>query len=193
MTLDTMDNIAKYVYEMGHLKHIQRAGWAMIGIPSPETVAEHSFRTAILGYILATLEGADPLKTATICLFHDTAEARIGDLHRVAHRYINVGEGEVAALTEQVQRLPQEMGDMIRSLADECEKKNTLEGKVAKDADTLECLIQAREYLAQGHANAEEWVTGSYKSLQTESAKRLADACLQVDPHEWWKGLKVNR
>jgi putative hydrolases of HD superfamily len=191
--LDKMDGIAKYAYEMGYLKHIQRAGWAMIGIPTPETVAEHSFRVAILGYILATLEGADPLKTATICLFHDTAEARIGDLHRVARRYINVGEGEAAALREQIQRLPQDASDTIYSLIEEYEKKSTLEGKIAKDADALECLIQAREYLAQGHVNAEEWVTGSYASLQTKSAKCLADACLQVEPQEWWKGLKVKR
>src|SRR5947209_12018625 len=67
IAMDNMNDVAKYVYEMGYLKSLQRAGWAMIGIPVPETVAEHSFRAAILGFILATLEGADPLKTATIC------------------------------------------------------------------------------------------------------------------------------
>src|SRR5947199_7790692 len=101
---------------MGYLKQLKRAGWRLLGIPQPESVAEHSFRAAILGFILATLEGADPLKTATICLFHDTAEARIGDLHRLARRYINVGESEAIALVEQVQRLPEEAGNIIRSL-----------------------------------------------------------------------------
>ena len=98
-------DIAKYLYEMGYLKQVKRAGWGMLGIPQLESVAEHSFRTAILGYILASLAGADPERTATMCLFHDTAEARTGDLHRVARRYNN-GNGEELALNEQVQRLP---------------------------------------------------------------------------------------
>ncbi len=165
----------------------------MIGIPHPESVAEHSYRTAILGYILASLEGADPAKTALIGLFHDTAETRVGDLHRVAKRYINVKEGEAAALTEQVGRLPQEMAGIICTLLGEYEERDTLEGKVAHDADSLECLIQAREYQAQGYADAEDWVTGCYASLQTEAAKRLADACLSVEPREWWKGLKITK
>ncbi len=72
-----MENIevAKYLYEMGYLKQVKRAGWGMLGITQPESVAEHSFRTAIIGYVLASLADADPQKTATMCLFHDTAEA----------------------------------------------------------------------------------------------------------------------
>jgi len=75
-----MHNIAKYVYEIGQLKRVKRSGWWVAGIDNPESVAEHSFRTALLGYILASLEGADPQKTAMICLFHDMGEARINDL-----------------------------------------------------------------------------------------------------------------
>src|SRR5947209_16892644 len=104
-----MSNIAKYLYEIGHLKRVKRSGWWMAGIVDPESVAEHSYRTAVLGYVLASLEGADPMKTATICLFHDTGEARIGDLHRVAKRYIDVGEREEAALSEQVEQLPRDI------------------------------------------------------------------------------------
>ena len=57
-----MNNIAKYLYEVGQLKRVKRSGWWMAGIADPESVAEHSFRTALLGYILASLEGADPTK-----------------------------------------------------------------------------------------------------------------------------------
>lgn len=190
MELNT--ELARYLYELGYLKNLPRAGWNMIGIPAPESVAEHSFRTAILGYILATLEGADSAKTVLICLFHDTAETRIGDLHRVAKRYISVKEGEAKALAEQVTRLPQEMAAIICTLLGEYEERDTLEGRIAHDADSLECLIQAREYQACGYADAQDWVTGCYASLQTESARRLADSCMQTDPQEWWQGLKVS-
>ncbi|HZU01319.1 MAG TPA: HD domain-containing protein [Ktedonobacteraceae bacterium] len=188
-----LNNIAKYLYEMGYLKELKRAGWGMIGIPDPESVAEHSFRTAVLGYILASMEGVDPLKTAAICLFHDSAETRIGDLHRVAKRYINVKQGEETALSEQVQRLPAAMGEAIRAMIEEYEERSTLEGRIAHDADSLECLIQAREYQSRGYADADDWVNGCYSSLQTETAKQLADTLLQTEPREWWDGLKITR
>ena len=178
---------------MGYLKQLKRAGWGMIGIPHPESVAEHSFRTAILGYILASLEGADPLKTAAICLFHDTAEARIGDLHRVAKRYINVKEGEETAFSEQIHRLPQSIAEQVGALVGEYEERAFPEGELARDADLLECLVQAREYQVQGYADAEDWITGCYAGLKSAAAKTLADACLRVEPREWWQGLKITK
>jgi putative hydrolase of HD superfamily len=39
------------------------------GIKDPETIAEHSFRTAILATILAALEGVDPARAAQLALF----------------------------------------------------------------------------------------------------------------------------
>jgi hypothetical protein len=34
-------------------------------------------------------------------------------------------------------------------------------------------------------------ITGCYAALKTENAKHIADAVIQTEPHEWWKGLKV--
>jgi putative hydrolase of HD superfamily len=53
------NDIAKYLYEVGYLKQVKRAGWGMLGISQSESVAEHSFRTATIGYVLASLAGAD--------------------------------------------------------------------------------------------------------------------------------------
>src|ERR1041385_3926786 len=103
-------NIAKYLYEIGHLKHQKRTGLWRIGVRDPESVAEHSYRTAVIGYILASLEGANPERTAVLCLFHDTAETRIGDMHWITKRYIQTKEGEQAAFKEQIEQLPHERG-----------------------------------------------------------------------------------
>ena len=185
-----MDNIAKYLYEVGQLKRVKRSGWWMAGIDNPESVAEHSFRAAMLGYILASLEGADPQKTALICLFHDMGEARINDLHRVAKRYINVGDREEVAFEEQTERLPQDIAENVIAYMHEYERKTSLEAQLAHDADLLECLIQAREYQAQGHTAVQDWITNCYAGLTTDSAKHIAEACLKVEPSEWWQGLK---
>jgi putative hydrolase of HD superfamily len=185
-----MDAIAKYVYEMGQLKRVKRSGWWVAGITDPESVAEHTCRTALLGYVLASLAGADPMKTATICLFHDTAEVRIGDLHRVARRYLDVGGGEEQAFSEQVERLPQEVAASLLALFHDYEERASLEGQLAHDADLLECLVQAREYQTVGYEAVQDWIDNCYAGLQTDSARQLAEACLRVEPAEWWQGLK---
>lgn len=185
------DNIAKYVYEVGHLKHVARAGWTMLGIPNPESVAEHSFRTAIIGYILASLADADAQKTATMCLFHDTAESRTGDPHRMARRYNKVDDN--LALSEQVERLPSAIAEEITCLVHEYEERLPIEGLLARDADLLECILQAREYQTQGFTDTQDWIDNCYAGLKTKEGKELADACLQTEPKAWWQGLKVKR
>ncbi|SRR5579884_609501 len=188
-----MNSIAKYIYEMGQLKRVKRSGWWTAGIVNPESIAEHSFRTAVLGYVMASLTEADPMKTATMCLFHDTGEARIGDLHRIARRYIDVGNGEERAVSEQVERLPENAATTILALFNDYEERASIEGELARDADLLECIVQAREYQVQGYADTQDWINNCYAGLKTDIAKQLADACIQVEPNEWWQGLKANR
>lgn len=185
-----MKDIVKYVYEIGQLKRVKRSGWWMVGIRDPESVAEHSFRVAIIGYILASLEGVDAQKVATMCLFHDTAEARINDPHLLVKRYLDVKQGEALAASEQRERLPSSIADPLALLVHEYEGKESLESRVAHDADALECLIQAREYQVQGYGEVQDWIDNSYKALKTESARKLAEASLHVEPQEWWQGLK---
>jgi 5'-deoxynucleotidase YfbR-like HD superfamily hydrolase len=90
---------------MGQLKRLRRAGWLFIGVPDPETVAEHSFRAAIVGIAVATLEGADAGRTATLCLLHDSPESRIGDIEAVGRAYVATASPE-AVNTHQTAAMP---------------------------------------------------------------------------------------
>ena len=84
--------IAKFLYETGQLKRVKRSGWWVAGVENPETVAEHSFRTVVIAYVLAHLEGVDLEKVVTMALFHDMAEARTNDAHRIVRRYAKWGK-----------------------------------------------------------------------------------------------------
>lgn len=78
---------AGYLFEMGALKRGKRSGWWIAGIKDPETIAEH-FRTAVIGAVLAWMEGADAAKVALLCAFHDTQETRVGDIPWIGRRYL---------------------------------------------------------------------------------------------------------
>jgi HD domain len=44
-----LEGLTNFLYEMGLLKRYKRTGWLVAGVDNPESIAEHSFRTAIIG------------------------------------------------------------------------------------------------------------------------------------------------
>jgi putative hydrolase of HD superfamily len=92
-------------------------------------------------------------------------------------------------IDEQVAGFPQEIGQALRQLVAERTDGDSLEAQLAKDADKLECLVQAREYEAQGNAEIQAWIESSLGALRSPSAKRLAQACLDTSPAEWWQAV----
>ncbi len=109
--------------------------------------------------------GPRPLRESlALCLFHDTQETRIGDVPSVGKGYVVTAPNpEVTA--DQVTGFPEEAGQAVRELVEEYEARQSLEARLAKDADKLECLIQAREYQAQGHQDVPPWIETSAAAL----------------------------
>ncbi len=180
---------ATFLYEMGHLKHLERAGWLLLGIPQPESVAEHSFRVALTGMTLAAMEGADVGHTAALCLFHDGHETRIGDVPSVGRAYIRTADPE-AITKDQTAAMPHEVGKVFLELTAEYEANETAEAKLAHDADKLETLLQAAEYQEQGHDTA-AWRETSITALRTDAGRELARAIGASSP-QWWSAFAAS-
>ena len=181
---DPAGAIARFLFELGQLKHVQRSGWWLAGIRHPETVAEHSFRAAAIAYVVAVAEGADPARAAMLALFHDAGESRLTDLHRLAKRYWGTDGAEAAALAAQAAVLPPAVAAALASLHAERRGRRTPEARIAKDADLLECLLQACEYRRLGFP-VERWIRSSLRDLRTPFCRRLARAALRELPERW--------
>ncbi|MGC0313700.1 HD domain-containing protein [Kitasatospora acidiphila] len=177
---------ASFLLEMGMLKRAKRSGWWIAGVKDPETIAEHSFRTAVVGAVLAMMEGADPAKVALLCTFHDTQETRIGDIPHIGRRYLSAASNE-RVTADQVSAAHPAVLAGVQAIVEEYENSESLEVTVAHDADKLECLIQAVEYREQGYQNVQPWIDSSLGSLKTESARTLAEAALTMTSVEWQK------
>lgn len=176
--------IATYLHELGHLKNVPRAGWLLLGVPQPESVAEHSFRVGAVGIALAALEGADVGRVSALGLLHDAHETRIGDVPSVGRAYITSARPE-AITAHQTAAMPDAVSKVFQDLVIEYEACETLEAKVAHDADKIETLLMAAEYAAQGH-DTEPWQETSITALRTASAQQLAQAIISGSPHGWW-------
>ena len=181
MQTSSLKSIVDFLFEAGMLAKLPRTGFAFLG-SGDQSVAEHVYRTSVLGYVLATQEGADVERVLKICLFHDLPETRTSDLNNVSKRYTKADEAR--ALRDQTQDLP--FGPEVRELVEEFEAQETPEARIARDADQLELLLSLKEQLDRGNRKAEKWVPYVLTRLRTETAKRLAATILETDSDGWW-------
>ncbi|HMD96266.1 MAG TPA: HD domain-containing protein [Terriglobia bacterium] len=182
-----MRKLANLLFELGRLKRIERSGWSMARVHQRvESVAEHTCRTAFIAYFLAVLEGANPERTASMALFHDAGEARTGDADGLARLALGNGrQAEHDAIESQFDNdVPG--GRQIRELLHEFCLRQSLEARIAKDADVIECEIQAREYEAGAFLD----MLRTHEKVNCDSSRKLLEAVRKVSPDEWWQALR---
>lgn len=181
-------DILNFFFELGQLRRIKHEGWRTIGITNPESVADHSLRAAQIGYLLAKLEKhKKPEEVVTMLVFHDIGECRVGDIHKIANRYVKVDETK--AVKDQIKPLGK-FGQEIYKLWIAVENQESYAGKIAKDADLLEQAVTAKEYIERGYKFAQNWITNISKKIQTSSAKKLLKDLDKSDSNDWWQGIK---
>lgn len=146
MELERAAEVLRFLRVAGRLKETVRAGWALRGVERPESVADHSFRVALLALVLAP--GADPPLDRERCLamalVHDLAESLVGDITP----YDGVSADEKCRRErEAMHRLSALLGDdETLRLWEEYQAAATPEARFVKDLDKLETVLQAAEY-----------------------------------------------
>ena len=186
---DQLRDITGLIYEIGLLKRYKRTGWSLVGVPSPESIADHSFRASIIASVIAAMEGADPQRAAFLALWHDSPETRTTDIPHLAKSYVSAARNEQVT-QDQIRPLPRAVADMISAAVAEYEASETIEARCARDADKLDCLLQAREYEEQGHANVQPWIDTSVAALATPSAKQIAHEAIAQNSLSWLERAK---
>jgi len=184
-----MKALINFLFEVGMLKKTPRTGYQFLG-SGQESVADHSFRTAIIGFMLSRQEpDADSYKTTLMCLFHDLHEARTGDLNYVNKRYVQVDEEK--AVNDLAKGLP--FGEDIISLTHEFNRGESLEARISRDADQIDLIVELKEQQDLGNRYAKDWLKYALQRLQTENAKKMAIEILNTDSTDWWFEKKTER
>ncbi len=136
----------------GKLKKTKRAGWVKKArIVGAESVADHSFRMAILAAYLSVVKRLDQLKVIRMCLIHDLAESEIGDIvpeekeSERKHR-----ELEDVTVRRILATLPSNQRKRFIKDWEELLSMKTREAKLVWQIDKLEMGLQMKEYLADG-------------------------------------------
>lgn len=178
-------NIVDFLFEIATLKRLKRTGWQILG-DNNESIAEHSFVTAIIAYSIATELAATVEKVLLMSLFHDVEETRTGDIYRLADDYVRAKKEK--ALQATLTHAPN--APMLTKLLEEYEKRKTLEAKIVKDADTLSLCLELKQLQEKGNIHVEEWLESNGSQLLLPLSKKLLKDIRQGDSQHWWQGFR---
>ena len=146
-----LKKILKVFLTLQWAKELPRQGFIAMGFKRQEadSVAAHSWTTAVLVYFLATELKKEGVKinidkALKMALFHDMAETIVGDVGTFVK---GMAKGAFAPIEEEglkwlVSDLPTK--NEIVALVQEYMDRKSLEARVCKAADNLDALAQAK-------------------------------------------------
>lgn len=182
-------NMTNLFFELGYAFNVRNVGWDLIKVANKPSIAEHSYRNAVIALILAVNENAkNPYRVALAALLHKMHKIRLGDRHKVSAAYANYGSGVKERIRkDQVSMLDKDTSNCIMEIfyIDDDEKV------LVKDADQLELALEAKEYLDKGYKAAKVWIERIEEVLISNTAKKVFKEIITTEYFDWWKNLKI--
>ena len=143
-----------FFYLASELKRIPRSGWkSKVGIEHPESVADHSYGTAIMAMVLSDIHNLDTGKILRMALLHDLAESIIGDFMPEEISKENKKAAEDDAMKEILAKLPENIAYQYDNIWHEYMQASTKESVLLHEIDKFEMAIQAVKYSSEGFSN----------------------------------------
>ncbi len=169
-----MENFLKFFIEIGRLKKMPRRGWVIRDIKNPESIAEHTFRVAIMAWFLGEKRNNNfnIEKIIKMALIHDLCEVYAGDttpydailpkdkkkrleLLKTWPRFsekektrmvVEKHKKEKKGLDALIKDLPSRLKNEVKILWLDYEKGLSKEGRFFKQTDRVESFLQSAEY-----------------------------------------------
>lgn len=155
-----------FFYLVLELKKVPRKGWKnKVGIEHPESVADHSYGTAVMAMVLSDLQRLDTEKILKMALLHDLAESITGDFmpEEISKDTKSVAERD--AMKEILSKLPANVAEEYDKVWQEYLQADTKESILLHEIDKMEMAIQSAKYSSEGFSSEK-------LSLFIDSAKK---------------------
>ena len=180
LTDSSLQKFIKFLEITGILKRTQRTGWVDVGVYQPESVADHTFRTAFLCMLYADMEVLDTLKLLRMALIHDLPEAVIGDL-MPSQKSAENKENEENAMHQILSLLPKMQRENYLAVWNEYQEGKTREAKAVRQLEKIEMALQAKEYEKLGSANKslERFIKSAKDATAWPELRRLLSCVLE--------------
>ena len=175
------NNFIDFQILLGKLKHLERSGPKMYGIENCETVADHSYRTALMVLFLERnmqQQGLNNAEIVKIALVHDVGEAVIGDV--VPEKWqketkISGAEKHKQEVQAVIAMAGKYKVPFVWNYFDAMEQRTTAEASMAKDLEIFEGIQQAYEYIKiyPEKGILREWIPYHQPRIKSEFVQSL--------------------
>jgi len=173
---DNSNKIIEAYFEVLSLKNLFRQGWLKKGIDKKfcESVADHSFSTAMLAWLIADeyYPDLDISKVIKYSLIHEIGEIYAGDITPDDNITDNEKfELEITSVKRVFSKLTN--GDRYIKLWEEFEHSKNKEAKFIKQIDRLEMALQAHFYEKKLDMNLHDFKNSAKSILKDKILKDL--------------------
>jgi putative hydrolase of HD superfamily len=175
------DPVLASYYRLMRLKRLYRQGWLKRGLPAElcESVAEHSFGTALLALLVLGkgAGGVDGTRAALLALVHELGESYAGDITPVdgVSREDKLAL-ERAAILRALEGHP-DVGWFL-GLWEEFESGSSPEARFVRELDRLEMGLQAALHDAEGQGGMPEFFESARRSVRDPRLSALLEAAI---------------
>ncbi|MEX2348113.1 MAG: HD domain-containing protein [Nitrosopumilaceae archaeon] len=160
------------------LKKIPRKGWKeKIGLQSPESVADHSYNTAVMAMVLSDLKELDTEKILRMALLHDIAESVTGDFMPEEISKKDKRELENRTIIDILSKLPSKLADSYTKIWNEYQDESSKEAVLVHEIDRLEMALQACKYRDEGYSQdkLETFFSAARKEIKSKEVLEILD------------------
>ena len=155
------------------LKQLPRAGWQRVGVPTPESVAAHSWGVAWLVLMLCP-PALDRGRALAMAVLHDAGEVRTGDF--TPHDAVAPDDKQQAEI-EAVRALVAPAADQaeLAELWLDFDRGASAEGRFVRACDKLDMALQAEIYRDRHTIDTAEFVTSALEAIDDAALRALID------------------
>ena len=170
-----------YLLHAYRLKDRPRTGWGLRGVADPESVADHSWGTALLCLLFADEARVDTAEALEIALVHDLAEAETGDFARRDGADVSGKAAlEADAMAGLAALWPGPAADRLMRRWEAYETRRGRAARFVRDMNLLDMCVQALAYARRGggaDAGAlDEFVASAETRVETDVGRaRVAE------------------
>lgn len=169
-------DLIKIIRQIGKSKSIKRTGWVREGIKDSESVAEHSFKLAVLAFILAPQLKVDQDKLIKMAIIHDLGEIKTGDVVTARGGKVDYQIKEIKETEEKefIRKIFKNHKEFV-SLFEEITERKTEESKLLAQLDRLEMAFQALEYEKEQGVDLSEFFVDADLNIKDPFLKEIMD------------------